>query len=449
VLYALGVIIFALGLLGSIALHEVGHMVPAKRFGVKVTQYMVGFGPTVWSRRKGETEYGVKAIPLGGYIRMIGMIPPRQNGKPSRWPRRLATMVEDFRHASRHDVAPGDEPREFYRLNPWKKLVVMIGGPFMNLVIYVVLTIVLLGTVGIKDPTNRVASVAQCVIAADAKVPDDGSCPAGAPDAPANGTLHPGDVILAVAGTPVSTWPDAVDIIEHSADRQISMTIERDGRQQVVFLTPVENVKYADDQGEKTKRAGFIGVSPAYEYNRVGLAQIPGKINQQIVQGLHALASFPSKIGNLFGTIFEGQKRDMNGAIGVVGLGRIGGEVASSQRIDLLDKVYFLLFLLAGVNLLLFFFNLLPLLPLDGGHVAGAVYEMIKRPIVARRRHTEPAASGQRGPPGRAGRSARVRPLFYADTAQMVPVLYGVAIILIAFTLLVVYADIVKPITIT
>ena len=90
-LYALGVLIFAVGLLVSIALHEVGHLVPAKKFGVKVTQYMVGFGPTVWSRRKGDTEYGLKAVPLGGYIRMIGMVPPRTDGTRSRWPRRMAS----------------------------------------------------------------------------------------------------------------------------------------------------------------------------------------------------------------------------------------------------------------------------------------------------------------------------------------------------------------------
>ena len=106
-LYALGVLIFAFGLLASIALHEIGHMVPAKKFGVKVTQYMVGFGPTLWSRKRGDTEYGFKAIPLGGYIRMIGMVPPRADGKRSRWPRRMATAIEDFRQVSRAEVQPG------------------------------------------------------------------------------------------------------------------------------------------------------------------------------------------------------------------------------------------------------------------------------------------------------------------------------------------------------
>jgi membrane-associated protease RseP (regulator of RpoE activity) len=443
VLYTLGVLVFAVGLLASIALHEIGHMVPAKRFGVKVTQYMVGFGPTVWSRKRGDTEYGLKAIPLGGYIKMIGMIPPRQNSRPSRWPRRLATMVEDFRTANRHGVSPSDEPREFYRLTPWKKIIVMVGGPSMNLLIYLVLTLVLLASIGEKRPTNKVESVVQCVVAVNAtNVPADGSCPPGAPPAPANGTLKAGDVILAVGGQPVRTWAATVKIIEASANKPLAMTIKRAGAEQTVTITPVQNIKYANDTGTQTKRAGFIGIAMQEAYQRVPVAQIPGRINAQMVQGLHALASFPSKVGNLFGTVFEGKKRDVNGAIGVVGLGRIGGEVAASQNIDLLDKVYFLLFLLGGVNLLLFLFNLLPLLPLDGGHVAGALVEIVKRRVVAWREAR--AVPAGRGPPDADPRERRP---IYVDTAQMVPVLYGVATVLLLFTLLVVYADIVKPIT--
>ena len=147
-------------------------------------------------------------------------------------------------------------------------------------------------------------------------------------------------------------------------------------------------------------------------------------------------------MGSLFGTVFENKARDPVGAVGVVGLGRIGGQVASSQNIDLLDKLYLLLSLLAGVNLLLFFFNLLPLLPLDGGHVAGALVEMVKRRVVRRREHHSVVVA--HGPPG----TLQTRRQIYVDTAQMVPVLYGVATLLLLFTLLVVYADIVHPITI-
>jgi membrane-associated protease RseP (regulator of RpoE activity) len=221
VLYTLGVLFFAVGLLASIALHELGHMVPAKKFGVKVTSTWSASARRCGPSGEGDTEYGLKAIPLGGYIRMIGMIPPRQNDKPSRWPPRVATMVEDFRATSRHDIVPADEPREFYRLTPWKKIVVMMGGPSMNLVIYLVLTVLLLGAVGQKNPTNKVESVAKCVVAANAtNLPSDGSCPAGAPAAPASGKLHPGDRILAVNGHPVKSWDATVKIIEGSANRR-------------------------------------------------------------------------------------------------------------------------------------------------------------------------------------------------------------------------------------
>jgi membrane-associated protease RseP (regulator of RpoE activity) len=439
-LYLLGVLVFAVGLLASIALHEVGHMVPAKRFGVKVTQYMVGFGPTIWSKRRGETEYGLKAIPLGGYIRMIGMIPPRVDGKVSRWPRRLADLAENFRNASRADVEPADDKREFYRLAPRKKIIVMVGGPSMNLLIYLVLTVVLLGTLGTKEATDKVNAVVQCVAPAGVSTPDvqpNQPCPAGTQIAPANGVLLSGDRILAVDGVKTSRWADTVRIIEGSAGKRLRLTVERAGVEQELTLTPITNTKYVSATGTATKQAGFIGVEMAEAYVAVPLTQIPGQVGDQIGQGFSALGSFPGKIGNLFGTVFEGKARDPNGAVGIVGLGRIGGEVASSNNIDVLDKIYFLLALLAGVNLLLFLFNLVPLLPLDGGHVAGAIVESVKRQIVKRRRVAVRSGHGSPAPP----RS------IYVDTAQMVPVLYAVAALLFAFTLLVVYADIVKPIT--
>ena len=114
----LGVLIFSLGLLASIALHEIGHMVPAKKFGVKVPQYMVGFGPTLWSRTKGDTEYGIKGIPLGGYIRMIGMFPPNPKGVQDREHLgRIGLMIETAREEVLSEISPEDEPRTFYRLS--------------------------------------------------------------------------------------------------------------------------------------------------------------------------------------------------------------------------------------------------------------------------------------------------------------------------------------------
>lgn len=429
-LYVLGVALFALGLLLSIALHELGHLSFAKLFGVKVTQYMVGFGPTMWSRRKGDTEYGIKWIPLGGYIRMIGMVPPRADGRRSRWPRRLALAIEDFRSASRTDVLSAqDEGRQFYRLTPGKKILVMLGGPLMNLLIFVVLSVVLLTVIGIQvqpAPTRQVAHVSQCLVPAGVSASAAHPCPTGAEPAPAAGKLQPGDVVTAINGTPVTSWQQLQSTIQGSADRPLQLTVDRHGSPVTVRLTPAP-VTIATSAGTRTVgQIGFLPYQPAAYFQRSSVNQLPGQIGGQMWQGVQALGSFPAKISSLFGTVFEGKPRDPQGAVGVVGLGRIGGEVTASPLFDLQQKVAMLLSLLAGLNLLLFLFNLLPLLPLDGGHVAGAVVEAARRGW-GRVRH---------------------RPWHgHVDTAQMLPVMYGVASVLVVITLLVVYADIVKPIT--
>jgi membrane-associated protease RseP (regulator of RpoE activity) len=439
VLYLVGVLIFAFGLLLSIALHEVGHMVPAKKFGVKVTHYMVGFGPTLWSRKRGDTEYGVKALPLGGYIRMIGMVPPRADGSRSRWPRRLATAVEEFRTVSRAEVQPEDEERQFYRLTPGKKMIVMLGGPVMNLLIYIVLTVVLLSVLGQKNPTTTIDSITKCVVPANSANAASGTCPANAPASPAFAAgLQPGDTIKSIDGQHISSWNQAVQIVEASPGKELTVTVRRNGADVPLTVTPVENLKYANADGTKTKEAGYLGVGAREAYHPVSTTAVPGQIVSQFAQGLRALGSYPSKIASLWGTVFEGKQRDPAGAIGVVGIGRLGGQVADSHQLDNQDKIFFLTELLATVNLLLFFFNLLPLLPLDGGHVAGALVEAAKRGRARLRART------QVGPDGTV--IAAKRPAIYVDTAQMVPVMYAVASVLVVITLLVVYADIVKPV---
>ena len=173
-LYVLGVLFVVLGVGLSIGLHEIGHLVPAKKFGVKVTQYMVGFGPTLWSTRRGETEYGLKAIPLGGYIRMIGMFPPRPGDAEGTIrvssTGRFTQLADEARQLSLEEIKPGDEDRVFYKLSVPKKVVVMMGGPVMNLVIAVVLLtglVTLYGQQEVKDGAI-VASVSECVVPASA-----------------------------------------------------------------------------------------------------------------------------------------------------------------------------------------------------------------------------------------------------------------------------------------
>src|SRR3954469_22259389 len=166
--YVLGVLLFAVGLAASIALHEIGHLVPAKKFGVKVTQYMVGFGPTMWSRRRGETEYGVKWVPLGGYIRMVGMLPPRPNDDPTKL-RSVSTgpwqgLIENARAVASEEIRPGDEDRVFYRKPWWQKTIIMFGGPAMNFVLaFLLFAIVFIGF-GVQTPQPVVATVSRCVM---------------------------------------------------------------------------------------------------------------------------------------------------------------------------------------------------------------------------------------------------------------------------------------------
>src|SRR3954463_13855817 len=226
-LYALGVLIFALGLLLSIALHEIGHMVPAKKFGVKVTQYMVGFGPTVWSRKKGDTEYGLKAVPLGGYIRMIGMVPPRADGSRSRWPRRMATAIEDFRQVSRAEVQPGDQDREFYRLTPGKKMIVMLGGPTMNLIIFLVLFFFLITTLGTpqQHETTTIGDISKCVVPANSPDAGTGKCPANARKTPALGVLKPGDTFVSIDGVKAPSGTQLISIARPSAAQPLDVVV--------------------------------------------------------------------------------------------------------------------------------------------------------------------------------------------------------------------------------
>ncbi len=245
--FVLGVLFMATGVAASIALHEIGHLVPAKRFGVRVTQYMVGFGPTMWSRKRGETEYGVKAIPLGGYIRMIGMFPPRPGDEPgtvrASSTGRFSQLVDEARAASLEEVRPGDEHRVFYRLPVHRKVIVMLGGPTMNLLIGVVLLTLLVTVHGVAtaQPGAVVASVSQCVVpvteAGDATTCTD------QPETPALAAgILPGDRFVSIAGQPVDDTTDVGTLIRPRVGEAVPIVVERDGQQVTVTATPIRNI---------------------------------------------------------------------------------------------------------------------------------------------------------------------------------------------------------------
>lgn len=434
--YLVGVLVLVVGLLVSIALHEVGHMVPAKKFGVRVSQYMVGFGPTLWSRTRGETEYGIKAIPLGGYVRLVGMYPP---GDPRRTAKkgRIAELIQSARDASTEEIHPGEEHRAFYNLSAPKKLVVMLGGPVMNLIIAVVLFTAVVVGFGTFGPTTTLASVAQCVLPADA--PADATCSETDTPAPAAAAgLLPGDTIVEFGGQPVEEWDDLAALIAATGGEATSVVVERDGQRVETSVTPVVAERPTlDDAGQPvyedgelvTAPVGFLGIGPTSDLVRQSATVVPVMIGDQLQATAKVIVSLPQRLVDVAQAAFGSEERDASSVVGVVGIGRFAGEIASADfdGYTMEMRVANLLMIVAGLNIALFAFNLIPLLPLDGGHVVGALYEGARRQVAR-----------WRGKP---------RPL-PADTARMMPLAYGVFVLLAGMGMLLIYADIVKPIQI-
>jgi membrane-associated protease RseP (regulator of RpoE activity) len=441
--YIVGVLVIALGVGLSIGLHEIGHLVPAKKFGVKVTQYMVGFGPTIWSRQRGETEYGIKAVPLGGYIRMIGMFPPKPGDDPSHLRAsstgRFSQLMDQARQDSMDEVQPGDEHRVFYRLSVPKKVVVMLGGPTMNLLIAFVLFGGLLTLYGIPTATPLISSVAPC---APTAAPTTGNpqpaCAPGDPASPAvQAGLQAGDRIVSVNGTPVTRWDEVTPLIRQAAGTTLTLGVDRGGRQ-VTLEAPIaalNRAAYVDNDKVKvdssgavvTERVGYLGATPTGEQVKGTVAQVPGFVWNVFTQTASVVVNVPQKMVGVVQAAFGSGERDPNGPISVVGVGRAGGEIASADlgADGTVAKIMTLLSLIASLNMALFVFNLIPLLPLDGGHVAGALWEGLKR---------NGARILGKADPG------------HVDVAKMLPVAYTMALVLISMSALLIYADIVKPV---
>jgi len=435
-LTVLGISIFAIGLLLSIALHELGHMAPAKKFGVKVPQYMVGFGPTLWSKVKGETEYGIKGIPLGGYIRMIGMFPPNPNGVQDREHLgRMGLMIESAREEVLAEISPEDEPRTFYRLSVPKKLTVMFGGPFMNLVIATILFTISLSVIGRPAVTTTVSEVVACVPTSanpNGIASTSGACEGGASTPASEIGLTTGDQLLAVNGMQIATWEDLGIALSDQAGSVVDVTYLTSAGETITksvsvaaLETPVFN-ESGEATGEVTSR-GFLGVSPSFDLVQSPVSEVPEFMVSITATSISALLEFPNRVFELAGDLFTEAPRDLEGPVSVVGIGRISGQIASSEEVPTIYKAGDLITLLASVNLFLFVFNMVPVLPLDGGHIAGALYEGARRQVARVRRKPLP------GP---------------VDTAKMLPVAYAMSLVLLAMSAIVILADIIKPMAI-
>lgn len=439
-------VVIGIGVPVSIALHEIGHLVPAKRFGIKCTQYFIGFGPTMWSRRFGETEYGVKAIPLGGYVRMLGMFPPKPGRKAqSDTTGRFAPLIEAARADAQREVTEADADRLFYQRSVPKRLVVMLGGPTMNLLIAVVLLAVLVTGYGVSTLTTTVSAVSQCVVpvATSTQQTQRTTCTPNDPAAPAAAAgIQPGDRIVAFGGTEITSWAQVRDAIRANKGTPVQIVVERNGERVTLTATPLVDTRYVlDKDGNAVKGAdgqyltapvGFLGVTPTAEPQRQPLSAVPGVVGDALAGTAGVLLRVPEKMVGIAQAAFGAGERDPNGPISVVGVGRLAGEIGAEAGTGTGfgwgDKIAVWLSIIASLNLALFVFNLVPLLPLDGGHVAGALWEGARRQLARLRRRPDP------GP---------------VDIARALPLAYAVGSILIAMSVLLIYADLVKPVRLT
>ncbi len=432
--YTLGVGLFVVGVAVSIGLHEVGHLVPAKRFGVKVTQYFVGFGRTVWSTRRGETEYGVKAVPLGGYVKLVGMLPPAPGEEESGRIRKSNTgmftqLISDARSAEYELVQDGDEDRLFYRLPVWKKVVVMAGGPTVNLV----LAFLLFGSVfmihGAPRTTTTIDAVSDCVIAVTPETVGTAQrkCTPTDPVAPAKQAgLRTGDQIVSFNAVAVTSWDQFSELIRKNEDGQATIVLDRGGsRITTTTSTTVSARPESADNPERIVEVGFLGVVPDVVLERQGPLFVITTMGDYTWQTVKALGSLPVKVYGVGKAALGLQERDRESPMSVVGASRVAGEVASESSIPVADRFFGLLSLLGAINLFVGMFNFVPLLPLDGGHIAGALYEAVRRGLARVLRRPDPG---------------------HFDTAKLLPVAYVMASVILAMSVVLIYADIVAPV---
>ncbi len=450
VYYILGVLIFVVALLASVGLHECGHMIPAKRFGARVPHFFIGFGKTLWSRQRGDTLYGIKVLPLGGYVKIVGMFPPSKDGIAADAEgaavdaegavlagagvrvRKSNTgmftqLISDARAAEWEWVRPEDTDRLFYKLSWWKKVVVMAGGPTVNLVIAFLIFAGVFATYG--NPSDRsldpvVSTVSGCVV----PVAEEGrKCTAQDPKSPALvAGLEKGDRLVSFNGTPVTSWERLQTQIRGNDDGQAVIVVERQGS--TLTLTTNTRVALRPDLVDANKQVevGFLGVSPSISGPRTGgliytLTQM-GTMTKDVGA---ALVQLPANVWKVARAIVGLEQRDPEGPISIVGGGRLAGETAASQDFPVKEKAVALLLLIAGFNFFIGMLNLVPLLPLDGGHIAGALYEEARRRLARLLRRPDPG---------------------HADVAKMLPVVYVVASILLVFGLVLMIGDIVVPV---
>jgi membrane-associated protease RseP (regulator of RpoE activity) len=375
----LGILAFVVALLFSVMVHEFGHYITARKFGMWVSEFFVGFGKRIWSVQRGETEFGVKAIPAGGYCKIEGMAP-------------------------NDEMPEGEEGRAFYKASSGKKLIVLGAGSFLHFVLGFVLLFTLFAGIG----TNQVLPVISEV------VPNSAAQAAG---------IQAGDEILSINGTKVREWYKDVEAIRTSQGADLTLEIDRDGQ----LLTIVTNARLTDIDGTKRYVLGIV--------NDIGLKRsgvLLSLKNSAIVtkdfltESVKSLGKLPEKIPALWGATVRGEERDANGLVGVVGVARVSGEAVGSDKLTPMERLATFVLIVASLNIFVGIFNLLPILPLDGGHMAVAIADEIRAFFARLRGRPRPAP---------------------IDVTVLTPITMVVFVVLASLTLLLLVADVINPVT--
>ena len=375
----LGILAFVVALLVSVMIHEFGHYLTARRYGMRVSEFFLGFGTRIWSRQRGETEFGIKAIPAGGYCRIEGMTPD-------------------------DEMPEGEEGRAFYRASAGKKLIVLGAGSFLHFVLGYILLFTLLAGVGV----NQVLPVI------DSVVPKSAAAAAG---------FQKGDEILAINGDRNTKWQNQLDKIRNSQGKELIFTVKRDGMEIDISATP--RMTEIDD-GSSRYVLGIINEFGTKRLSPVASISDAAELTWTFISAsAKALVQLPTKIPALWGQTFGGEERDENGLVGVVGVARVSGQVTSSGELTTSEQIGTFILIVASLNIFVGLFNLLPILPLDGGHMAVAIADALRAFFARLRGRPAPAP---------------------IDIKVLTPITAMVFVVLASLTVLLLIADIFNPI---
>jgi membrane-associated protease RseP (regulator of RpoE activity) len=375
----LGILAFIVALLFSVMVHEFGHYITARKYGMWVSEFFVGFGKRIWSVQRGETEFGVKAIPAGGYCKIEGMSPS-------------------------DELPEGQEDRAFYKASSAKKLVVLGAGSFLHFVLGFVLLFTLFAGIG----TNQVLPVINEV------VPNSAAQAAG---------IQAGDEVISINGKKVTEWYKDVEVIRQSQGKELRLVLDRNGEQISVTasarLTDIDGTKryvlgIVNDMG--LKRSGLL----------VSIKNSATVTKSFLVESVKSLGKLPEKIPALWGATVRGEERDPNGLVGVVGVARVSGEAVGSDKLTVMERLATFVLIVASLNIFVGVFNLLPILPLDGGHMAVAIADSIRAFFARLRGRPRPAP---------------------IDVTVLTPITMVVFVVLATLTLLLLVADVINPVT--